>query len=59
MAAAQIFSLSDFLALVYEIAEIRHRILLRAGVRAPPARVAQAYLELAVLVRALEGRRQI
>jgi hypothetical protein len=30
-------------------------VLLRAGVRVPPARVAQAYLELAVLVRALEG----
>jgi hypothetical protein len=30
-------------------------ILARAGVRASPARVAQAYLELAVLVRALEG----
>jgi hypothetical protein len=30
-------------------------ILLRAGVRASAARVAQAYLELAVLVRALEG----
>jgi hypothetical protein len=30
-------------------------VLLRAGVRMPPKRVAQAYLELAVLVRALEG----
>ena len=30
-------------------------VLNRAGVRASPARVAQAYLELAVLVRALEG----
>jgi hypothetical protein len=30
-------------------------ILTRAGVRVPAARVAQAYLELAVLVRALEG----
>lgn len=30
-------------------------VLTRAGVDAPPARVAQAYLELAVLVRALEG----
>jgi hypothetical protein len=30
-------------------------VLLRAGVRVAPARVAQAYLELAVLVRALEG----
>jgi hypothetical protein len=30
-------------------------ILTRAGVHAPPERVAQAYLELAVLVRALEG----
>ena len=30
-------------------------ILDRAGVRVPPERVAQAYLELAVLVRALEG----
>jgi hypothetical protein len=30
-------------------------VLFRAGVRASPARVAQAYLELAVLVRALEG----
>jgi hypothetical protein len=30
-------------------------VLVRAGVRASPARVAQAYLELAVLVRALEG----
>lgn len=30
-------------------------VLTRAGVRACPARVAQAYLELAVLVRALEG----
>ena len=30
-------------------------ILERAGVRVPSARVAQAYLELAVLVRALEG----
>jgi hypothetical protein len=30
-------------------------VLLRAGVRASPVRVAQAYLELAVLVRALEG----
>ena len=30
-------------------------VLIRAGVRVPPARVAQAYLELAVLIRALEG----
>jgi hypothetical protein len=30
-------------------------VLQRAGVRASPVRVAQAYLELAVLVRALEG----
>lgn len=30
-------------------------ILRRAGVRASPSRVAQVYLELAVLVRALEG----
>ena len=30
-------------------------ILDRAGVRVPPERVAQAYLELAMLVRALEG----
>jgi len=30
-------------------------VLARAGVRASPIRVAQAYLELAVLVRALEG----
>jgi hypothetical protein len=30
-------------------------VLSRAGVRVQPARVAQAYLELAVLVRALEG----
>jgi len=30
-------------------------VLLRAGVRVSPVRVAQAYLELAVLVRALEG----
>jgi hypothetical protein len=30
-------------------------VLLRAGVRVASARVAQAYLELAVLVRALEG----
>jgi hypothetical protein len=30
-------------------------VLRRAGVRVPPARVAQVYLELAVLVRALEG----
>jgi hypothetical protein len=30
-------------------------VLERAGVRMPAARVAQAYLELAVLVRALEG----
>jgi hypothetical protein len=30
-------------------------VLQRAGVRAEPIRVAQAYLELAVLVRALEG----
>ena len=30
-------------------------VLLRAGVRACPVRVAQSYLELAVLVRALEG----
>jgi hypothetical protein len=31
------------------------RVLARAGVHASPARVAQAYLELAVLVRALQG----
>jgi hypothetical protein len=31
------------------------RVLARAGVVASPTRVAQAYLELAVLVRALEG----
>jgi hypothetical protein len=30
-------------------------VLIRAGVHVPAARVAQAYLELAVLVRALEG----
>ena len=30
-------------------------VLTRAGVRVPAERVAQAYLELAVLVRALEG----
>ena len=30
-------------------------VLIWAGVRVPPARVAQAYLELAVLIRALEG----
>jgi hypothetical protein len=30
-------------------------VLLRAGVQVPAARVAQAYLELAMLVRALEG----
>ena len=30
-------------------------VLMRAGVRMPAERVAQAYLELAVLVRALEG----
>jgi hypothetical protein len=30
-------------------------VLLRAGVRSSPVRVTQAYLELAVLVRALEG----
>jgi hypothetical protein len=30
-------------------------VLDRAGVRSSPVRVAQAYLELAVLVRALEG----
>jgi hypothetical protein len=30
-------------------------VLTRAGVRAPAERVAQAYLELAMLVRALEG----
>ncbi|HEY2935913.1 MAG TPA: hypothetical protein VGJ25_04895 [Gaiellaceae bacterium] len=30
-------------------------VLIRAGVRVNPIRVAQAYLELAVLVRALEG----
>ncbi|HZR94565.1 MAG TPA: hypothetical protein VFA56_02655 [Gaiellaceae bacterium] len=30
-------------------------VLARAGVHAPPDRVAQVYLELAVLVRALEG----
>jgi hypothetical protein len=30
-------------------------VLARAGVSAPPARVAQAYLELAVLLRALAG----
>jgi hypothetical protein len=32
-----------------------HEVLRRAGVSACPQRVAQAYLELAVLVRALEG----
>src|SRR6476661_9105834 len=32
-------------------------VLSRAGVHASPVRVAQAYLELAVLVRALEGLR--
>src|SRR5262245_21349471 len=32
-------------------------VLARAGVRVSPIRVAQAYLELAVLVRALEGLR--
>ena len=32
-------------------------VLARAGVRVSPLRVAQAYLELAVLVRALEGLR--
>ncbi|MDQ3890181.1 MAG: hypothetical protein M3312_06470, partial [Actinomycetota bacterium] len=32
-----------------------HDVLRRAGVSACPNRVAQAYLELAVLVRALEG----
>jgi hypothetical protein len=38
-------------------AELRDwtQVLERAGVRVPAARVAQAYLELAVLVRALEG----
>ena len=30
-------------------------MLTRAGLRVSPARVAQSYLELAVLVRALEG----
>ena len=30
-------------------------VLRRAGVHASPSRVAQAYLELAVLVRALQG----
>ena len=30
-------------------------VLIRAGVRASPIRVAQAYLELAVFIRALEG----
>ncbi len=30
-------------------------VLLRAGVRVPPHRVAAVYLELAVLIRALEG----
>jgi hypothetical protein len=30
-------------------------VLNRAGVHASPERVAQAYLELAVLIRALEG----
>jgi len=30
-------------------------VLTRAGVQVPPARVAQTYLELAVLVRALQG----
>jgi hypothetical protein len=30
-------------------------VLSRAGVRVSPVRVTQAYLELAVLVRALEG----
>jgi hypothetical protein len=34
-------------------------VLARAGVTAPPLRVAQAYLELAVLVRALEGLRTL
>ena len=39
------------------VAELRdwESVLDRAGVRVPPERVAQAYLELAVLVRALEG----
>ncbi|MHB8469356.1 MAG: hypothetical protein ACYDCH_06320 [Gaiellaceae bacterium] len=39
------------------VAELRdwEPVLTRAGVRVPPDRVAQAYLELAVLVRALEG----
>ena len=38
-------------------AELREwdAVLARAGVKASPTRVAQAYLELAVLVRALEG----
>jgi hypothetical protein len=34
-----------------------HDVLVRAGVSVSPVRVAQAYLELAVLVRALEGLR--
>ena len=34
---------------------IKISVLMRAGVQAPAERVAQAYLELAVLVRALEG----
>jgi hypothetical protein len=39
------------------VAELRdwEPVLTRAGVRVPAERVAQAYLELAVLVRALEG----
>jgi hypothetical protein len=39
------------------VAELRdwEPVLVRAGVRVPPEHVAQAYLELAVLVRALEG----
>jgi hypothetical protein len=37
-----------------EVVEWEH-VLKRAGVQASPARVAHAYLELAVLVRALEG----
>ena len=35
-----------------------HDVLERAGVSVSPVRVAQAYLELAVLVRALEGLRR-
>jgi hypothetical protein len=39
------------------VAELREwaPVLMRAGVRVSPVRVMQAYLELAVLVRALEG----